>query len=98
MLPQDILGTYYHFVLADYITLAAAPANPTTGTSADERQDHGGEGSHSLGHGLLPDSAAALRQGACAVYGACSPAQVMTLLWSVLLIPLHSLPFRACCK
>lgn len=52
---------YCHFILADYITLAAAPV----GTSG---QRHAAQ--------LLPAAAAALKPGACALYGACSPAQV----------------------
>lgn len=72
---QDVLGMYCHFLLADYITLAAAPANPIAAVS--EEPQAGEEDAHAgPGLGLLP--AAALRPGACALYGACSPAQVPT--------------------
>ena len=68
---------YCHFLLADYITLAAAPANPPAAVS-DELQvgEENALGGH--GPGLLPATvAAALNPGACALYGACSPAQVL---------------------
>lgn len=59
---------YCHYILADYITLVAAPLAV------------GGSDMGSSGHGqsvhLLPGAAAALKPGACALYGACSPAQV----------------------
>lgn len=59
---QDALGMYCHHILADYITLAAAPASAARdGQSAP---------------GLPVKAAAALRRAACALYGACSPAQV----------------------
>lgn len=65
---QAVLGMYCHYILADYITLVAAPL----GT--------GGSDMGSSGHGqpvhLLPGATAALKPGACALYGACSPAQV----------------------
>lgn len=61
---------YCHFILADYITIAAAPlstASPSGGLSNSRE--------HQAAH-LLPAAAAALKPGACALYGACSPAQV----------------------
>lgn len=65
---QAVLGMYCHHILADYITLVAAPL------------DIGGSDMGSSGHGqpvhLLPGATAALKLGACALYGACSPAQV----------------------
>ena len=65
---QAVLGMYCHHILADYITLVAAPLGI------------GGSDMGSSGHGqpvhLLPGATAALKPGACALYGACSPAQV----------------------
>ena len=61
---------YCHFMLADYITISAAPpstASPDGGLSSSRE--------HQAAH-LLPAAAAALKPGACALYGACSPAQV----------------------
>lgn len=62
---QAALGKYCVYLLADYITLAAAP--PLDGTNA-------------LGtaarEALAGAPAIALRQGALALYGACSPAEV----------------------
>ena len=65
---------YCHFMLADYITVAAAPlgtAGPGSGLPVS-REQHAAQ--------LLPAAAAALKPGACALYGACSPAQVR--LWA----------------
>ena len=64
---------YCHFMLADYITVAAAPlgtAGSGSGPSGPREQQAAQ---------LLPAAAAALKPGACALYGACSPAQVR--LW-----------------
>ena len=62
---------YCHHILADYITLAAAPV----GLAGQERPDMGTTGQQHTAH-LLPGAAAALKRGACALYGACLPAQV----------------------
>lgn len=67
-LRQDTLGMYCPHLLADYITLVAAPASPAAGAGA---LDDGGGG----GGGLAPAAAAALRQGAYELYGACSPSE-----------------------
>ena len=64
---------YCHHILADYITLAAAPV----GLAGQERLDVGTIGQQHAAH-LLPGAAAALKRGACALYGACLPAQVRT--------------------
>ncbi|EIE27622.1 hypothetical protein COCSUDRAFT_39238 [Coccomyxa subellipsoidea C-169] len=67
---KEMLGMYCHHLLADYITLAAAPATPQ-GASEDNWADS------RPGSGPWPGAAAAaLRPGACALYGACSAAQV----------------------
>jgi len=63
---QETLGLYCPHLLADYITLAAAPSSPAASA------DGGGGGG---GGGLAPAAAAALRQGAYELYGACSPAE-----------------------
>lgn len=65
---QDALGMYCHHILADYITLAAAPAPSAPAPSAAR------DGQSAPG--LPVKAAAALRRAACALYGACSPAQV----------------------
>ena len=77
---QDLLGMYCHVLLADYIALAAAPGNlpaAAAGGGAPEGlpKVDGGDAAPGI-PGLLPAAAAALRPGACALYGACSPAQV----------------------
>ncbi len=63
---------YCHHLLADYITLAAAPSK-----SHSAAEDDWTDTRPSLG--LWPAAAAALRPGACALYGACIPAQVPML-------------------
>ena len=73
---QETLGIYCHHLLADYITLAAAPAAPAAaagphGAAGDGAAEAGGSG---LGLG----AAAALREGAYELYGACSPGEVRT--------------------
>ncbi len=73
------LGKYALHTLADYITLALLPAQaaaaaagaPQYGTAADGADGGGGEGGAD-GSAV----AAALRPGAYALYGACSPAEV----------------------
>ena len=72
---QEVLGMYCHHILADYITLAATPI----GLTGQQRADMGTTGQQHTAH-LLPGAAAALKQGACALYGACVPAQVRTNL------------------
>ncbi len=67
---QEVLGMYCHFILADYITLAAAPLG-----AAGQSSDMSTFTEHHAVH-ILPAAAAALKPGACALYGACSPAQV----------------------
>ena len=64
---------YCHFILADYITLAAAPLH-----AAGQGGAHASSREQQAAH-LLPAAAAALKPGACALYGACSPAQVRIL-------------------
>ncbi|CAL8463562.1 g3096 [Coccomyxa elongata] len=66
---KDLLGMYCHHLLADYITLAAAPAKSHSAAEDDWTDARPSSG-------LWPAAAAALRPGACALYGACSPAQV----------------------
>ena len=61
---------YCHFILADYITLAAVPLH-TAGLGGDHMSSRQQQAAN-----LLPAPAAALKPGACALYGACSPAQV----------------------
>ena len=75
---QDLLGMYCHVLLADYIALAAAPGNPPAAAAggAPEGTPHDGGDAAAGAPGLLQKAAAALRPGACALYGACSPAQV----------------------
>ena len=72
---QDLLGMYCHVLLADYIAQAAAPGNPPAAAAAEGAPQDGGDAAPGA-PGLLPAAAAALRPGACALYGACSPAQV----------------------
>lgn len=60
---------YCHHLLADYVTLAAAPAAPQGSAQGDWVGDRPSSG-------LWPAAAAALRTGACALYGACSASQV----------------------
>lgn len=70
MLPlQAGLGKYCVHLLADYITLAAAPA-------VDSKAQH--KGSAGFGHteALAGAAGSALRQGAFALYATCSPAEV----------------------
>ena len=80
---------YCHFILADYITVAAAPlgaAGPGSGLSGSREQQAAQ---------LLPAAATALTPGACALYGACSPAQVR--FWSSLPAPepsTHGVSFK----
>ena len=62
---------YCHFTLADYITLAAAPLG-SMGTGTGLKSSREQQAAH-----LLPEAAAALKPGACALYGACSPSQVL---------------------
>lgn len=64
---------YCHHILADYITLAAAPV----GLTGQQRPDMDTTAQQHTAH-LLPGAAAALKQGACALHGACLPAQVQT--------------------
>ncbi len=64
---------YCHHLLADYITLAAAPATPQ-GASEDNWAD-----GRPVSGPWPGAAAAALRPGACALYGACSAAQVRVL-------------------
>ncbi|KAK9917648.1 hypothetical protein WJX75_006796 [Coccomyxa subellipsoidea] len=64
---KDVLGMYCHHLLADYITLAAAPATPHGASEDDWTDGRPGPG---------PSALAALRPGACALFGACTAAQV----------------------
>ena len=75
---QAGLGKYCVHLLADYITLAATPPlTPPTNSAVSV-----GRKSNTLQcmEPLLGLPAAALRQGALALYGACSPAEVPQLL------------------
>jgi hypothetical protein len=82
MLLQDVLGMHCHHILADYVTLAAAPSSAVAGG--------GGLSEGKAMAGLPPEAAAALRPAACALYGACTPAQVRFFL-----TPTQCLYFRA---
>ena len=64
---------YCHHILADYIILVAGPV----GLTGQQGLDMGTTGQQHTAP-LLPGAAAALKQGACALYGACLPAQVHT--------------------
>ena len=66
---QAALGKYCVYLLADYITLAAAPPLDNRSVSSV------GAGDSPL-EALAGAPANALRQGALALYGACSPAEV----------------------
>lgn len=70
------LGKYCVHLLADYITLAAAP--PLTPAPVSEGSFNGSSNNDVLKcmEPLSGLPAAALRQGALALYGACSPAEV----------------------
>lgn len=66
---QAALGKYCVYLLADYITLAAAPPLDNRSVSSVGAGD-------TLLEALAGAPANALRQGALALYGACSPAEV----------------------
>ena len=99
---QDVLGMYCHHLLADYITLAAAPATPHGASEDDWTDGRPGPG---------PSALAALRPGACALFGACTAAQASPLCTcfclrnpnsfsqprSYLMTPICSLPSAHCC-
>ena len=71
---QAGLGKYCVHLLADYITVAAAPPLPadTDSAASVDGRSNGLQAMEPLAG--LPG--AALRQGALALYGACSPAEV----------------------
>lgn len=77
---QTASGKYCVHLLADYITLAAAPTiiPPPALASASIRSS-----SFQAMETLTGLPAAALRQGALALYGACSPAEVTVWVWVV---------------
>ena len=70
---QAGLGKYCVHLLADYITVAAAPLLPPATSSGVSADSHNGWQFMEALSGL---PGAALRQGALALYGACSPAEV----------------------
>lgn len=71
---QETLGIYCHHLLADYIALAAAPAAPAA-AAAGSPGAAGNDATEAGGCGLGPGAAAALREGAYELYGACSPGE-----------------------
>ncbi|KAK9837520.1 hypothetical protein WJX81_008387 [Elliptochloris bilobata] len=71
---KETLGVYCPHLLADYITLAAAPAAPEA--AMGDRGAAGADVAGGSGLGLGPAAAMALRQGAYELYGACSPIEV----------------------
>ena len=71
---QETLGIYCHHLLADYITLAAAPAAPAA-AAAGSPGAAGDDAAEAGGCGLGAAVAAALREGAYELYGACSPGE-----------------------
>ena len=75
---QAGLGKYCMTLLADYITAAAAPP-VITDTASSNTFVQTGQSLHGI-EALTGQPAAALRQGALALYGACSPAEVGFLL------------------
>ena len=71
---QAGLGKYCVHLLADYITVAAAPPLPAI-TNSGGSVDSTSNGLQAV-EPLAGLPGAALRQGALALYGACSPAEV----------------------
>ena len=66
---QAALGKYCVYLLADYITVAAAPRLDSSSAAAFFA-------AAATREALAGPAATALRQGALALYGACSPAEV----------------------
>ena len=88
---QAGLGKYCVHLLADYITLAAAP--PLTPPTASAGAFVSGKSDGNAMQSMEPLSglpAAALRQGALALYGACSQAEVTTAATLVKPVPQFS--------
>ena len=65
------MGAYCVPLLADYIVLVASPTHASGGEARS-----GMEGGESAGSSLPPVAWSSLRQGAFALYGACSSAEV----------------------
>ena len=70
LLLQDALGSYCAHLLADYIVLAAAPAD------AKGASTYGLQAGDGAGSSLTAEAWTRLRKGAYALYGACGPTQV----------------------
>lgn len=75
-MEQAGLGKYCVHLLADYITAAAAPPLDMIGAAQKQASTTAAQGCLEA---LTGPPAAALRQGALALYGACSPAEVCAL-------------------
>jgi hypothetical protein len=68
---QESTAKYCSHLLVDYLVLAVLPLSASTWAEGGEGEWDG------KGPGLLDEApAAALRLGACALYGACSPLEV----------------------
>ena len=74
---QEILGAYCAHILADYLLLVAVPTQVRDAGGATAASETAGS--------FLPQKAwDELRQGACALYGACSPSEVRQAIFKII--------------
>jgi hypothetical protein len=71
MFVQEVMGAYCLPLLADYVVLVASPTH-----SRGSERGGWSEGGDSAGSSLPPLAWSSLRQGAYALYGACSSSEV----------------------